>query len=136
VNVGAAPKPGMPRPVRVVATLAEFLAGYGILMAQTGILIGLFVGQHILIPSLVQGALGVSLLFMGKGVLKRIRWSRWSLVGLSFFAAVGLAAAIIREAILGSIDVASGVIVLGLSITSGLIAVLLLSSSARIWFGS
>jgi hypothetical protein len=105
-------------------------------MAPPGILVGMFVGPHILIPALVHGALGVVLFMLWRGVKKRSRPSRWSLIGLSLFVAFALAAAIVYEAILGSIDVASGVVFLGLSFTFACTAVLLLSSPASTWFGN
>jgi hypothetical protein len=126
----------MPRSVRVAATLSECLGAYGVLMAPPGVLLGMFVGPHFLIPALVHGAFGLVLFILSKAVIKRSRWSRWSLFGFSLFSACALAATIVYEAILGSIDAVGGVIFLGLSFTLAFTAVLLLSSSARTWFGS
>jgi hypothetical protein len=134
MSIGAESKTGMPRPVRLAATLAECLAAYGILMAPPGILVGMFVGPHILVPALVHGALGVVLFILWKGVKRRSRFSRWSLIGLSLLVAFALPAVIVREAILGSIDFVGGGIFLGLAFTFAFTAALLLTAPATAWF--
>jgi hypothetical protein len=87
----------MPPGIKVAATLSFVLAAYGLAIALPLCATGLFTGPHILIPAALHALLGVVLLSAWKGLLHQRCWARWSLLFVSGFMAVPLAAVIARD---------------------------------------
>jgi hypothetical protein len=128
------PKSYVPPQVWGAASLTLVLACYTVAVAVPGCLAGSFVGWHILIPAFVHAILGLTLVIGLLGILAQRRWARWLLVSVTGLVALGLPIALVREAVIASIDPVAVIIWSTIALISAAVTLSLSSRAVSVWF--